>query len=183
MTARLWFSPQATLWTFIFSKQITLLGTVTSELVDWEPDFSLVLSSKASYMSSTYVSSPSCPKSFIPHPYSSPSCVLRREKAAPQNTWTIFTFWGRYGVISTGMRTFDFDRPTPGSKESALNPKPNYPYIDMPHPKTFESFARTIEWVSPQAICVTNTPFRTRASTKVGFFTQSAWAYLLSSPS
>ena len=44
MTARLWFSPQATECTFIFSKQITFEGMVTSELVWVAPFFSLARS-------------------------------------------------------------------------------------------------------------------------------------------
>jgi hypothetical protein len=69
------------------------------------------------------VSKPSCPRSFIPHPNSSPYSVKNSEKVDPHIILFILSFFKV--VISYGSYTLLFSIPIPGSNESAEKPSPN----------------------------------------------------------
>ena len=129
--AKEWFSPQARAVTLRPSKHMTLLGTVTSEVTTFltplTPACYLARSSTAICISSRYVSSPSCPRSLIPHPYNSLFAVKKSVNAAPQIILDTTVSNGRNSVILVGSGFLLRVIPSPGSKLSPEIPMPSCP--------------------------------------------------------
>lgn len=124
--ARTCASPHAMVFIWIPYKLETWVGIVISEVYIWPR---LAFSSTER---SLKMSSPSWPRSFMPHPYSSPLSVRNRVNVEPQNTLEIDSSFS--DSILRGSMTLLFSMPRPGSKLSEEKPIPSWPYRLMPHP-------------------------------------------------
>ena len=110
-------SPHATVFIWIPWRLLTWVGMVISDVYIWP-----TLAFSRAYMS-LKTSSPSYPRSFIPHPNNSPVLVKKREKVEPQKILAICSSLRE--SIFRGSGTLLFSMPRPGSKLSEENPSPS----------------------------------------------------------